>query len=667
MKARWFFILVIGLLMIGTVSADWLTGWDYRQKLHINGSASGDLTDYQVNLSVFNTTGSSSGSAVYIGDKAADDIYFSDLRITTSDGTTLCSIWNETQRVDGWDIWVKVPSIPVSGTDVYVYYGGVATPMWEGYRTFPLLYDHFSGTSLNTTTWIFAGSPTIYNSFIYVNSSTELEYIRFVNLFPINTTIRLFAQFSPPTEIGSMGYDSGSVAIKFMTSYRDANNYNLYSSTSGSNRTNVNIGNTYISYYTWDIIRNTTTNAIYKINNTQVGIINTNLPTNSLSGYFGNNGGSAGGRGNVTIDYIFIHSYNYPEPQPSTWTAEELAPCTAAFSGTPLSGSPPLTVQFTDESTTEAGTITWLWDFGDESPQSSLQDPAHTYTTTGTYTVKLYVENSVGSNDWENKTAYITVGNITPTPTPTPTQIEAAFSASPLVGPAPLTVQFTDQSTGSPTDWLWTFDYSNPMSDTSSDQNPEYTYTLTGWYAVNLSVWNVNSSDWELKPHYIHVTDPSEYSGENGATDIGETWILWNWVYPGAVTALVDGDEVVTNTTLGYLRSTGLNAMEVHRLTLYDGTNGTLIGEYEAKTLPSTLLLLIVLGISVFFAILTLLLRDVYRVLPCATVCFLSAAFLTQISIGHLWGYAILGILIGGFAAVMGILILIDWRNNDEE
>lgn len=67
----------------------------------------------------------------------------------------------------------------------------------------------------------------------------------------------------------------------------------------------------------------------------------------------------------------------------------------------------------------------------------------------------------------------------------------AAFSASPLEGPPPLTVQFTDESTGSPVSWDWDFGDGN----TSTEQNPINTYTNGGTYDVLLVVSNDNGSD----------------------------------------------------------------------------------------------------------------------------------------------------------------------------
>jgi PKD repeat protein len=79
---------------------------------------------------------------------------------------------------------------------------------------------------------------------------------------------------------------------------------------------------------------------------------------------------------------------------------------TAAFTGTPVSGVAPLNVQFTDTST--GGPIAWGWDFGDGTPSSSLQSPAHTYAAPGTYTVKLTISDGK-SFAATTKTGYITV------------------------------------------------------------------------------------------------------------------------------------------------------------------------------------------------------------------------------------------------------------------
>jgi len=86
-------------------------------------------------------------------------------------------------------------------------------------------------------------------------------------------------------------------------------------------------------------------------------------------------------------------------------TQQSAVPPVAAFSGSPTSGTAPLDVQFTDESTNAP--TSWSWNFGDGG-NSTAQNPSHTYTTAGTYTVSLTVSNAAGS-DGETKTDYITV------------------------------------------------------------------------------------------------------------------------------------------------------------------------------------------------------------------------------------------------------------------
>lgn len=85
-------------------------------------------------------------------------------------------------------------------------------------------------------------------------------------------------------------------------------------------------------------------------------------------------------------------------------TLKETLPVKADFYAETVSGVAPLTVQFYDLST---NATSWAWDFGDGTT-STEQDPIHTYTTGGTFTVKLTASNS-GSSDVLTSTDLITV------------------------------------------------------------------------------------------------------------------------------------------------------------------------------------------------------------------------------------------------------------------
>ena len=82
-------------------------------------------------------------------------------------------------------------------------------------------------------------------------------------------------------------------------------------------------------------------------------------------------------------------------------------PPIADFSANPKKGPAPLTVNFTDKSTWSKG---WDWDFGDGST-SNMENPSHTYTDPGVYTVSLTAHNNFGS-DKKKKKNYIEVAYV---------------------------------------------------------------------------------------------------------------------------------------------------------------------------------------------------------------------------------------------------------------
>ncbi|MFH0896334.1 MAG: M14 family zinc carboxypeptidase, partial [Bacteroidota bacterium] len=93
-----------------------------------------------------------------------------------------------------------------------------------------------------------------------------------------------------------------------------------------------------------------------------------------------------------------------PSPPNADFVADNTSSCTGI-------------INFTNNSTVPSG-ATYLWTFGDGNT-STLQSPTHTYTTNGTYSVKLKIISPCTGNDSIIKTNYITIN--TPTaPTVTP-------------------------------------------------------------------------------------------------------------------------------------------------------------------------------------------------------------------------------------------------------
>lgn len=134
-------------------------------------------------------------------------------------------------------------------------------------------------------------------------------------------------------------------------------------------------------------------------------------------------------------------------------------------------------VQFTNLSTSAQQ---FAWSFGDGSTSHTVPNPIHTYTAPGNYWVSLTVINCATGCPPSIFTALVTIpGCDLPV---------ASFSFS---EPGTTTVNFVDQSTGSPTQWLWNFG----DGTTATAQNPgNHIFPSPGSYTVILTVTNTCGS-----------------------------------------------------------------------------------------------------------------------------------------------------------------------------
>ena len=94
-----------------------------------------------------------------------------------------------------------------------------------------------------------------------------------------------------------------------------------------------------------------------------------------------------------------------------------------------------------------------------------------------------------------------------------PSPYYANFEADTTNGNAPLTIQFTDLSSGDDIqNWEW--DFNNDGVIDSYDQNPEYTYQDTGYYSVKLKIQYGPIEDGFIRTNYINITNVNECSNK---------------------------------------------------------------------------------------------------------------------------------------------------------
>jgi PKD repeat protein len=189
----------------------------------------------------------------------------------------------------------------------------------------------------------------------------------------------------------------------------------------------------------------------------------------------------------------------------------------AAFTVSPAAPVEGQTVQFTDAST--GSPTAWSWNFNDGSTSGS-QNPTHSFTAAGSYSVTLVASNASGSS---SATRVVTV-------TAQPSDLSAAFTFSPSSPKIGDTVQFTDTSTGSPLIWLWDFG----DGTTSTTQNPSHAYSTSGSRTVTLTVSNSSGSNSASKTVAVADSSPS--------VSLADRWIDWSGAgVPGGIAQYRDG------------------------------------------------------------------------------------------------------------------------------
>jgi FOG: PKD repeat len=165
------------------------------------------------------------------------------------------------------------------------------------------------------------------------------------------------------------------------------------------------------------------------------------------------------------------------------------------------------TISFIDKST--GSPTSWLWDFGDGT-NSTSQNPTHSYTREGGYTVTLTVKNEMGSNK-VSKYGYVIVDmggdSIYP----------AYFSSNVTSGIIPFTVLFHDTTAPYGSEYaygrIWDFGDMTNYGDDYDENNSTYlyvthTYKKPGKYTVSLTSYDVGGVSTITKYNYITVIDP---------------------------------------------------------------------------------------------------------------------------------------------------------------
>ncbi len=188
------------------------------------------------------------------------------------------------------------------------------------------------------------------------------------------------------------------------------------------------------------------------------------------------------------------------------------------------------TVNFTDTTAATPSPITnRIWDFGDGNT-STQQNPQHTYAATGTYKTCLTTVNACGA---DSICKFVTTTCALPD-----TKFSYTLNEK--------TATFMDTTAATPSafnTWIWEFGDGN----TSTQQNPQHTYTNTGTYLTCLIVGNACGADSICKPTY--VTCDTVKPNFTAQTSYGKTVLFTNTSTGSGQTLLWTFDDADTSTT----------------------------------------------------------------------------------------------------------------------
>lgn len=224
----------------------------------------------------------------------------------------------------------------------------------------------------------------------------------------------------------------------------------------------------------------------------QLSSAGSNDPDGAITGYawnFGNGSGStspnpsaiynAPGVYTVLLTVTDNQGATAVRSQTVTVNPANVAP-TPVIAATPLTGPAPLTVNVNGagSSDLDGSIVTYAWNFGNGQTATGPLSQV-TYTTSGSYTIRLTVTDNRGTSRNTTVTVVAGVANVRPT---------AAISALPTSGPAPLLTQVSSTGSVDPDGSIISYAWSSGNGQSATGPAASFSYPIAGTYTVTLTV-----------------------------------------------------------------------------------------------------------------------------------------------------------------------------------
>ena len=377
-------VFLVCLVLIPSVSADWLSGWDYRKTINITGQT-GAGTHHQVNLSI----GDSSGGDFHLEGHCTD--FPNDTVVTDGGGITKLPFWIENASADPIQMWVNVSDDLNTSQDVCIYYGKSGESSASNITNTFLFGDDFGdGDYTSNPTWtVGSGTWSAANYYLQKTATSGVwEYISVPSttaygIWEYNTKmVTTTSQFqitiinaiqAPETESDYfLAYDGNANTLRL---YRYDGAFHDLANGAFDADTN---------WHKYKITRNNTGLFTVYIDGNQILSVTDNAITTSNYITFRP-------QELTSIDNLRIRKYNSPEPAYSSAGSEENAHTI-----------PPDPTNL--QNTTGNFWVNYTWDVGSGNVTNSYNITNQTEWFNGT--INTYYNESVSANEWVNITVY---------------------------------------------------------------------------------------------------------------------------------------------------------------------------------------------------------------------------------------------------------------------
>lgn len=387
-------IVVLLLLSVPSVSADWLSGWDYRKAINITGQ-SGAGTHYQVNISI----GNSSGGDFHLEGHCTD--FPNDTVVTDDDGVTKLPFWIENASADPIQMWVNVSDDLNTSQDIYVYYGksGENTTS-NGTAAFEFFDDFDRADSADvgndwTEDYNIGSISSNRLRVAGLGTSSTLEWDAIWKSYTASET----KIYETEIELSSNLIDNrrayfsvfGTVAnTRMVITIQNAGNNVMYLINSGWVDSGIDAAIN-VKYPLKIVYKTATQKVDYYFNDTLLGSDQTPYAGTITNKIF------FGSLRTATDDYryytdVLVRKYNSPEPAYSSAGSEEA----------PTTYTPPNPTNL--QNTTGNFWVNYTWDAGSGNVTNSYNVSNQTEWFNGT--TNTFYNESVSASEWVNITVY---------------------------------------------------------------------------------------------------------------------------------------------------------------------------------------------------------------------------------------------------------------------